>query len=139
MTTTLPLSRRLLAASLVAAMAVASAVAWVVNPLAWLWIASQMQDAGQPSMGLYLLVLAGIAVTAVVLGWCLSRLNHAHAELTGRDTSHRERLPWLRSMRDTPDEVRGSVLESVMVCSVGVAAVAAGVWFFFFAGSSLPS
>ena len=139
MTTTLPLPRRLLAATLVAAMAVASASAWVVNPIAWLWIASQMQTAGQPSMGLYLLVLAGITVTAVVLGWCLSRLNRAHADLTGRDVGYRERLPWLRSMRDTPDDVRGSVLESVMVCSVATAALAAGVWFFLFAGSSLPS
>ena len=34
---------------------------------------------------------------------------------------------------------RGGVLDKVMIVSVGLAVVAFGVWFFAFAGSSLPT
>ena len=34
---------------------------------------------------------------------------------------------------------RGGVLDTVMLVSVGVAIVAFGVWFFGFAGSSMPA
>jgi hypothetical protein len=35
-------------------------------------------------------------------------------------------------------EPRGGVLDKVMIISVGVAAVCFAIWFFGFAGSSLP-
>ena len=46
----------------------------------------------------------------------------------------------MRSMRDGRDSGRGTtVLDVVMVWSVALALLCFGVWFFAFAGSSLPS
>jgi hypothetical protein len=42
----------------------------------------------------------------------------------------------MRGERNT--ERKLSVLEGVMIVSVSIAATAFGVWFIFFAGSSLP-
>ena len=48
--------------------------------------------------------------------------------------------PWMRSMRGERDSTRKrGVLDTVMIVSVGLALVGFGVWFFGFAGSSLPS
>jgi hypothetical protein len=48
--------------------------------------------------------------------------------------------PWHRSLRGDRAPARArSVLDVVMVCSVGLAVVCFAVWFFLFAGSSLPT
>ena len=45
----------------------------------------------------------------------------------------------MKSMRgDRERKRRRSVLDSVMIISVGVALLLFGIWFFAFAGSSLP-
>lgn len=132
--------RHVAAAFLVAVMALGSVVMWVVSPVAWLWIASRMTSSSQPSLGPYLLVLVGMALTAVVIGKGLGRINRTHMRLTGRLTDKREARSWNKSMRaergHTSD--RG-VLEQVMAISVGCALVLFGIWFFAFAGSSLPT
>ena len=52
----------------------------------------------------------------------------------------RVRAPWHRSMRgDEDSRPPRSVLDVVMVISVSIAVTAMAIWFFFFAGSSLPS
>jgi len=46
---------------------------------------------------------------------------------------------WTRSMRgERKVDRRGGVLDRVMIISVALAGVAFAVWFFGFAGSSLP-
>lgn len=131
---------RLEAALLVAVMALGSIVMWVVSPVAWLWIASRMTDSSQPSLGPYLLVLVGMALTAVVIGKGLGRINRTHMRLTGRLSDKREARSWNKSMRGERQSTsdRG-VLEQVMAISVSCALVLFGIWFFAFAGSSLPS
>ena len=128
------------AVALVVLMAIGSVAMWVVNPVAWLWLASHLSDSSKVSLGPYLLVLFGIAGTMVVCGLALSRLNRAHARLTGRDRTRRAPLPWMRSLRAERAPTRdGGVLEVVMVTSVSLAMLAAAIWFFGFAGSSLPT
>jgi hypothetical protein len=132
--------RHLAGFGLVLVMAAGSVVMWLVSPVVWLWIASRMTSSSQPSLGPYLLVLVGMVLTAVVIGKFLGVVNRVHMRVTGRLTNKREHATWNRSMRGErkPSNDRG-VLEQVMLISVGCALVLFGVWFFAFAGSSLPS
>ena len=84
---------------LVIVMALGSVVVWLVSPVVWLWIASQMTDSTQPSLGPYLLVLVGMVLTAVVIGKFLGMVNRAHMRITGRAPDKREPAKWNRSMR----------------------------------------
>jgi hypothetical protein len=125
---------------LVLVMAAGSVVMWLVSPVVWLWIASRMTNSSQPSLGPYLLVLVGMVLTAVVIGKFLGVVNRAHMRVTGRLHDKREHATWNRSMRGERTSVNDrGVLEQVMLISVGCALVAFGIWFFGFAGSSLPT
>jgi hypothetical protein len=128
-------------AALIVLMAVGSILLWIGSPIGWLWIASQLQkDTQAPGFGPYLIVLAGIAVTAVVLAKLLSRLNRAYGAVAGNESTVRVVLPWHRSMRGEDEgKAERTVLDVVMVISVAIGLVAMGIWFFFFAGSSLPT
>ncbi|MND07771.1 hypothetical protein D3C83_299880 [compost metagenome] len=49
-------------------------------------------------------------------------------------------LPWHRGLRsENEGRAPRTVLDVVMVISVAIGVVAMGIWFFFFAGSSLPT
>jgi hypothetical protein len=125
---------------LVVVMAVGSIVIWLVSPVAWLFLASRMTSSSQPSLGPYLLVIVGMAVTAVVVGKFLGMVNRTHMRVTGRMHDKREHATWNRSMRGERKAVNDrGVLEQVMMISVGCALVLFGIWFFAFAGSSLPT
>jgi hypothetical protein len=110
-------SRTIVAAALIALMAVGSIVLWLGIP-----------------------VLVGIPASMVIVGKLLSKLNRAYGELTGTTPTVRVQLPWQKSMRGE----RGSghprtILDVVMVFSVSLALLCFAVWFFVFAGSSLPT
>ena len=124
---------------LVALMALGSVVMWFGVPLGLIYLASKLADTPNPSMGPYLLVLIGLPVGMAVVGKGLGALNRAHIRLTGAEVDA-YRPGWTRSMRaERKVERRGGVLDRVMIISVGVAVVIAAVWFFGFAGSSLPA
>lgn len=123
-------------------MAIGSVLLWVANPLFWLWLASQLQESQGPGFGPYLLVLFGIAATMAIFGFGLGRLNRTYGRITGETSTVRVQMPWHRSMRGERDEEARpprSVLDVVMVVSVTFALIVFGIWFFFFAGSSLPT
>jgi len=89
-------------------------------------------------------VVAVLAVTVAGLAWLLVRINGAYDELLGREPAARQTSPWLRSMRgERETDIRAkhgiSAVERVLVVTVVVAVLAFEVWFFFFAGSSLPN
>jgi hypothetical protein len=132
--------RRVLAVALIGLMAVGSVVLWIGCPFFWLWLASHLQKSSQPTMGPYLLIIVGIPGSMVLVGKLLSRLNGYYGRVTGRATHVRVRLPWHRSLRGERDSGRPrTVLDVVMVISVAIAGTAFLIWFFAFAGSSLPS
>jgi hypothetical protein len=125
---------------LVLLMAVGSVVMWIGVPLGLIFLASRIADSSQPSAGPYLLVLLGLPVGMAIVGKCLGVLDRLHGRLTGRLDSTRRRATWLRSMRaERTSTHRGGVLDQVMIISVGIALLAFAVWFFAFAGSSLPT
>ena len=130
---------RLSAFFLIVLMAIGSVVLWIAIPLAWLYLGSQLTSSSQPTIGPYVVVLIGIPVSMFIVGRLLARLNGVYGQVTGKTPEVRVQLPWHRSMRA---EREGShprtVLDVVMVCSVVLALLVFGIWFFLFAGSSLP-
>ena len=126
------------AVMLVALMALGSVVMWLGVPLALVYLASKLADSPEPSMGPYLLIILGLPIGMAVVGKGLGALNRAHIRVTDREVDA-YRPGWTRSMRgERTVNRRGGVLDRVMIFSVGVAALAFAVWFFGFAGSSLP-
>jgi hypothetical protein len=125
--------------ALIALMAIGSIFLWIGIPVGWLWIGSQIQsDSGQASFGLYLGILLGIIVSMVAIGKLLSGLNGVYGRLTGSEAV-RVRMPWHRSLRGEEEgRPERQILDVVMVGSVMAAGFVFMIWFFFFAGSSLP-
>lgn len=128
-------------AALIALMAFFSITLWLGIPIGWLWIGSQVQsDTQSTGFGPYFLVIAGICVSVFAVTKLLASLNRTYARVAGEDEVVRVRPPWHRSMRGEDDSrPPRSVLDVVMVISVSIAATAMAIWFFFFAGSSLPN
>jgi hypothetical protein len=125
---------------LVLIMAIGSVVMWIGVPLGLIYLASRVADSSRPSVGPYLLVLLGLPIGMAIVGKGLGILDRMHGRLTGRLDSSRRRATWLRSMRaERTSTHRGGVLDQVMLVSVGLALLVFAVWFFGFAGSSLPT
>jgi hypothetical protein len=123
---------------LVALMALGSVVMWIGVPFGLIYLASKLADTPNPSMGPYLVVLLGLPIGMAVVGKGLGVLNRAHIRLTGAEVDQ-YRPGWTRSMRgERTVDRRGGVLDRVMIVSVVAAGLAFAVWFFGFAGSSLP-
>ena len=126
------------AIGLVALMAIGSVVMWIGVPLGLIYAASKLADTPSPSMGPYLVVFIGLPIGMAVIGKALGALNRAHIRLTGAETDA-YRPGWTRSMRGERSSTRKrGVLDTVMIVSVGFALALFGIWFFGFAGSSLP-
>jgi hypothetical protein len=124
---------------LIALMAIGSVVMWIGVPVGLIYLASRLADSSKPSMGPYLLILVGLVVGMMAVGKLLGALDRYHGRITGLDDGKPEQAAWMKSMRgDRERKRRRSVLDSVMMISVGVALLLFGIWFFAFAGSSLP-
>jgi hypothetical protein len=125
---------------LVLLMALGSVLMWIGVPLGLIYLAAHISGSSSPSVGPYLLVLIGLPVGMAIVGKCLGVLDRAHARLTGRLDTARRPPSWMRSMRAERTSTRSTgVLDRVMLVSVACALVVFGIWFFAFAGSSLPN
>jgi hypothetical protein len=125
---------------LVLIMAVGSVFLWLGIPVLWIWGISQTVDTSQPQIGPYVAIIVGVPVTMYVFGRFLYRMNHLYERVTGQTSEVRVQFAWMRSMRgERTSGRRTTVLEFVMICSVGLCLLVFVVWFFFFAGSSLPT
>ena len=130
---------------LVTASALCTINLWTGAPLFAVWVGSKIQGSlNNLSMTAVFGVVAVLAVCVFGLGLLLTWLNTKYDDLTGRPPSARQTSPWLRSMRDERgEEVKrkygiGGVEKVVVLCAVA-GVLAFEVWFFFFAGSSLPN
>jgi hypothetical protein len=124
---------------LIAVMAIGSVVMWLGVPIGLIYLASRLADASKPSMGPYVLILVGLVVGMMVVGKLLGAVDRYHGRITGLDDGKPTLAAWMKSMRGERERKRRrSVLDSVMIISVGVAMLLFGIWFFAFAGSSLP-
>jgi hypothetical protein len=130
---------------LVTASAVCSINLWTGAPLFAVWVGSKVQgNLNNLSMTAVFSVIAVLTAVVFGLAMVLTWLNAKYDELTGRPAAARQTSPWLRSMRDEPEgDVRrkygiSGVERVVVICAVA-GVLAFEVWFFFFAGSSLPN
>ena len=125
---------------LIALMAVGSVILWIGIPIGWIYAVSHMVNSSQPSLGPYVLLIFGIPITMALFGKLLFGLDHVYARVTGQDSEVQFRAPWLKSMRGERNTARRlTVLEMTMIVSVSIALLGFAIWFFGFAGSSLPS
>ena len=124
---------------LIVLMAVGSVLMWLGLPAFLVYLASRIADSPTPSMGPYLLIMLGLPAGMVAIGRCLGALDRYHGRVTGLDDGRPDQATWLKSMRGERERRRrSSVLDVVMIVSVGVCLLAFAVWFFALAGSSLP-
>jgi hypothetical protein len=124
---------------LIALMAVGSVLMWLGLPAFLVYVASRLANSPNPGLGPYLVIMLGLPVGMVAIGKCLGALDRYHGRVTGLDDGRPDQAAWLKSMRGERERRRRrSVLDVVMILSVGVCLVAFAVWFFGFAGSSLP-
>jgi len=130
---------------LVAASALVSINIWTGAPLLAVWVGSKVQGSLTTlSMTAVFSVIAVLAVVVLALAFLLAQINRAYDDLIGREPAARQTSPWLRSMRGEREvDIRAkhgiSPIERVVIFTVVAAALAFEVWFFFFAGSSLPN
>jgi hypothetical protein len=101
-------------------MILGSIVLWVVTPLVWLWIGSQIENSA--SLGTALAAMfAGAVLTITLIARVLSRLSNVYRQI------HIE--------RGLPDPGH-AMLEAVLVVSAGLTLIVFGLWFLVFAGAS---
>jgi hypothetical protein len=132
-------SRGLAPVLLILLMGIGSIAMWLVVPVGLVYLASQLQDSSQPSLGPYLVVIFGLPIGMVIIGKLLGSLDRHYHRVTGTERDVRVQLPWMKSMRGERGSTRPfRMLNVVMVISVSLAVLCFGIWFFFFAGSSIP-
>lgn len=124
---------------LVLGMALGSVVMWLAIPAGWVLLAAQVSQTSRPTMLPLVMVLVGAPLTMLPMMRVLHAMDQRHQRLLGVQDDRRRPAPWRESMRDAEQKGPQSVLAVVMVLSVAIAFAAFGVWFFLFAGSSLPS
>jgi len=130
------------------ALAIASALAavniWTGGPLLALWVGSRAVGDSGLSMGAVFVVVIVLAAAVLLLAAALTWLSARYDELTGRPPAARRTSPRLRSMRGEREEFARrkqhiSLIERLAVLTVVACVLSFEVWFFFFAGSSLPN
>jgi hypothetical protein len=130
---------------LVTASALCSINIWTGAPLFAVWVGSKVQgNLNNLSMTAVFSVVLVLGALVFLLAWALTWINAKYDQVTGRPAEARHTSPWLRSMRDeretdTRQKFGISPIERVVVISVVAAVLAFEIWFFFFAGSSLPN
>lgn len=120
-------------------MAIGSIAMWLGVPIGLIYGVSKMVTSTQPSLGPYLIILFGVPIGMTIIGKGLGALDRYYIRRTG-GMQERYRAGWLKSMRGESKHAQSSswkVLDVVMIFSVSLAGLAMGIWFFFFAGSSI--
>ena len=117
---------------------------WTGSPLAALWVASHVQRGQQLQMSSLVVVVAVFGALSFTLIRLLAVLGSRYETASGQVRTVRRHVPWLRSMRGERPQYPGerpqlTMLERILIVGVVVAVVSFEIWFFFLAGSSLPT
>jgi hypothetical protein len=137
---------RLKRMSLLSAMSFVAINIWTGAPLLALWVGSRVVGKRALTMGAVFLVLVLLVTFVTAMAVSLTWLSARYERLAGRTDTERDRriAPWLRSLSGEEDDlIRGRMgttpVEWIVTGSTVIAVIALEIWFFFFAGSSLPS
>jgi hypothetical protein len=129
------------AGTLVIGMLVGCLSLWTANPIAWLWVASQIDAGGPPSMTAIMVVVIGVLITAAALAVLLAWLHRRYRQIQGAPDTVTLRMPWLSApsgqRAGRPREVELTVLDVILISSVFLAVGLYEWWFFFHAGSPI--
>jgi hypothetical protein len=120
-------------------MGIGSIAMWLGVPIGLIYGVSKMVSSTQPQLGPYLIILFGVPIGMTIIGKGLGALDRYYVRKTG-GMQERYRAGWLKSMRAEGKQAQQhhwKVLDVVMIASVSIAGLAMGVWFLFFAGSSI--
>ena len=133
---------RLHAVALVLAMIAGCLSLWTLNPIFWLWVASQIDEGGPPSMTAIVVVLLGLVGTGIAIGKLLATLHASYREIRGVRTTVTLRAPWSSSAaaahgKHRPRELELTVLDVILISSVLLAAGLYEYWFLFKSGSPI--
>jgi hypothetical protein len=122
----------------IALMAIGSVAMWLGVPVGLIYLVSKIVKTTQPTLGPYMIILFGLPIGMTVIGKGLGALDRWYGRRTG-SVEERRQATWLKSMRGERTHSTGGwkVLDVVMIWSVSTAMLCFGVWFFFFAGSSI--
>ena len=105
-----------------------------------LWLASHIDTSLDASLKAYAAVAIGVPATMLALFWLLRRLDLMHQRITGSASSPRLAPAWRRSLSEERDlQAPTSALDIILAGTAIAAMLAFAVWFFLFAGSSLPT
>jgi hypothetical protein len=134
--------RRPKAFGLIVAMSLLSLSIWTASPLAWLWIASQMESGGPPTMSAIAVMVIGVAGTTIGIAKGLAWLNSLYRGLYASRPTVRVHLAWLRSMRgerarETGPSVELNVLDVILILSVFAVIGLYEGWFLLFSTSPI--
>jgi hypothetical protein len=117
-------------------MLLGSLAVWTVVPLLGLWVASQLagSHAYGPQLGTApaLAAILGIPVLMILLGRLLRQVESVYLRVTGSTRAGRVPL-WRRSVSDSKQAPRASVLDAIMTLSVIISGISFLAWFFLFA------
>jgi hypothetical protein len=132
--------RRLNQMLLVVSMFFLSIMMWAGTPAFWLWLAGRSSKVSSTTMGSLLMVLIGIPVTMVLIAKVLTRLDHRYTDGFGtKIAGAKSPARWLHSARGGTEEENPSMLDKVMILSIGLALLCVGIYFVgFSAGSQAP-
>jgi hypothetical protein len=86
-------SRGVAAVLLILLMGVGSIAMWLVVPVGLVYLASQLQDSSQPSLGPYLVVILGLPIGMVIIGKLLGSLDRHYHRVTGTERDVHVGLP----------------------------------------------
>jgi len=117
---------------------------WTGAPLLALWVGSRVVGERRLTMGAVFLVVLLLVVFVTAMAFALTWLSARYDAVSHRPADEHRISPWMRSLRDEEaDLVRAkhgsSAVERIVTTSTVIAVLCLEVWFFFFAGSPLPS
>lgn len=133
---------RLARLGLTLAMAIVALNIWTGSPLLALWLGSQVQGDGPPTMGAFAVAVAAMLAFSLGLVALLNKLGRLHDRLTGFAPTVSGHAPWLRSMRGERPLYPGvepelSVLERMLIAMVATVVIVFELWFLLFSGSPI--
>lgn len=132
--------RRLHQVAYVVAMAVGSVAMWLGSPALWVYIAGRTGRVSGTSMSSIVILIGGTVITIVLIGRLLARLDASYSSrFVIKEPGARSPARWLRSLRGGDVEEEPTLLDRVMVPSVGLALLLVGIYFAFLSeGAQAP-
>ena len=130
-----PLSTKVEAHLVLAAMAVLSLAMWIVVPFVWLHVAARL-GGERPAFVTFVVVVGGLAVSVALLAKALFKLDCLHCELSGKQPA---RMPnaYLQSYSEHRVPCERTALTTLMVLCACGAVAAFLVWYVAFDGRSI--